>query len=64
MEKKQNKNKALKAEAATQVVNLDKDALYRFVSNGKAASMPQGEEYVITGEMAQLFLDKNLGEIK
>ena len=64
MEKKPNKNKALKAETLTQAVQLDKNAIYRFVSNGKAASMPQGFEYDVTGEMAQLFLDKKLGEIK
>ena len=65
MEKKPIKNKAEKAENAVKEPQvLDKNAIYTFVSNGKAPSMPSGTEYEVTGEMAALFLFKNLGTIK
>lgn len=35
-----------------------------FVSNGKSQHMPKGSEYLITVEMAKLFLSKSYGTIK
>jgi hypothetical protein len=72
MEKKIKGNKSLKEKIENKEFDqdiaipndLDPQKLYIFISNGNAKNLPKGNEYEITGEMALIFLQKKLGELK
>jgi hypothetical protein len=45
-------------------IEIDDKAVYQFESNGKAARMPKGMIFKISGAMLKLFLKQGFGRLK
>lgn len=46
-----------------QKIELKKGAKYKFKANSKAPYMLDGKVYEVTGEIAEILLEKNYGEL-
>lgn len=63
MAKKDSVKKEVITPANKQKIQLIKSAKYQFKANKTAPYMIDGKVYEVSGEIAQIFVDKNYGEI-